>query len=201
MTDSRNLFWDSCVFIRYITRKPDIDLHHLDAIIEDVRSKDELRRRKIFYSTLALTEIRPRHLKPHHGTIIEFFSSLGRNFEPVDPNPNILAAAGELRDVTPTDPSTNKESARVVGTPDAIQLMTASFIKDEMGVSELVFQTYDKGRGAAWEGKCVPLLGLERWFPEVNRAPAVKRVCDLARKWPIHPHPGLAFGGSGGEEG
>ena len=201
MTDSRTLFWDSCVFIRYVTRYPDVDLHHLDAFISDAKSKAEAARRKIFYSTIIYTEVKPRFLKPRHGTIAEFFASLGRNFEPIDPNPNILMAAGELRDQVPTDPSDGRPSKRVVGTPDAIHLMTAVFAREHLGVSDLVFQTYDKGKGSTWEGRCIPLLGFEKWFPEETRTSRVKEVCDLPRKWPIHPSPGLAFGGTSGEEG
>ncbi len=190
MSESRNLFWDSCVFIRYITQRPEDDLHILEAIIKDTRTKVESERQKIFFSSLIFTEVLPKHLKSGAGSIDDFFNSLGSNFEQVDPGPQILKWAGQLRDAEPTDPGTaGKKSKRVIGTPDAIHLMTAVFVAEVLGVSDLVFHTYDKGKGATWEGKCVPLLKFEEWFPEEHRPPRVRQVCRLPRRQPWHPNP------------
>jgi hypothetical protein len=56
-----NLYWDSCVFIRYLTGSI------TDACFEDIcQFVDEARRGlgvRIYTSTVALAEIRPRHLR------------------------------------------------------------------------------------------------------------------------------------------
>jgi hypothetical protein len=116
---------------------------------------------------------------------------LESNFEPIDPNPNILIGAGELRDATPTNPDPKQPTGRVIGTADAIHLMTCAYVADVLNVPDLVFHTYDAGKGTSWEGKCVPLLGFERWFPEGSRTPRVERVCSLPRKLPLHPEPDM----------
>ena len=183
MIDSANIFWDSCVFYRYITRFPAEGLNDLDELVVDAVAG----RRKIYYSTLCFAEVRPSFLKPHYGRIDEFIADMGKAFEAIDPNPNILLRAGSLKDAPVTDPGTGQLSKRVVGTADAIHLMTCLWLRDALGVSDAVFQTYDAGKGTSWEGKCVPLLGFERWYPEANRTREVEDVCGLTRGLPLHP--------------
>lgn len=161
MIGPRHLFWDSCVFIRYLTRIPPEGIADLEDLVRDTQRKADAERRKVIYSTIVFTELRPRFLKPGQ-SIGDFFDDLGASFEPIDPNPNILRAAGELRDAVVTDPSTKKPSNRVIGTPDAIHLMTCVWAKRALGLDDIVFHTYDAGKGTSWEGKCVPLLSFER---------------------------------------
>jgi hypothetical protein len=96
-----------------------------------------------------------------------------------------MIAAGELRDADPTNPSdattTNKRS---IGIADAIHLQTCLYLRDVMNVKDIEFQTFDEGKGKTWEGKCVPLLGFEKWFPEATRTKRVRDVCGLTRKLP-----------------
>jgi hypothetical protein len=122
------------------------------------------------------------------GSLGEFFAELGRAFVPVDPNPNILAAAGALRDVEAVNPSDPKaRNSRCVGTADAIHLTTCLYIRDVMGDHDIVFHTLDEGKGKSWEGKCVPLLGFEKWYPPELRNGVVGDVCSLPRTKPQHP--------------
>lgn len=60
--------------------------------------------------------------------------------------------------------------------------------RDTLGIGDIVFHTLDEGKGPSWEGKCIPLLGLERWFPN-RRGPLIEKVCGLARSKPSHPRP------------
>ena len=185
MINSRNLFWDSCVFIRYLTRKPAAGLHDLDRFVEEAQNGD----RTIHYSTIALTEIRPRYLKDtKHGSISDFFADMGSQFSPIDTNPNILLSAGELRDATPTNPSdSNTENQRSISMGDSIHLMSCLYLRDTLQVSDVIFHTFDEGKGKNWEGRCVPILGFERWFPADARTQRVNDVCGLTRCKPEHP--------------
>lgn len=197
MIGPRNLFWDSCVFIRYLTEYPSTHVEDIRHFIEDTRARLESDRRKIFYSTIVMAEIRPRHLKS--GDIDDFFRELGSSFEPIEPNPNILRAAGELRDAVATDPSTKEASKRAIGTADAIHLTTCLYVRDVLDVPDIVFHTLDEGKGGNWEGKCVPLLQFENWFPAGRRSRLVEDVCGLARTKPLHPVPRLDFRGAAPE--
>lgn len=125
MIDSQNLFWDACVFYRYITRYPAEGLNDLDELVRDAVAG----RRKIYYSTLCFAEVRPSFLRPHYGRLDEFVADMGKAFEAIDPNPNVLLRAGSLKDCPVTDPGTGQHSKRVVGTADAIHLMTCLFLE------------------------------------------------------------------------
>lgn len=193
MIGPKNLFWDSCVFIRYLTRIPPVGIADIEEFILDANAKLLANRRKIYYSTIVMAEIRPRFFaRKSLGSIDDLFLELGSAFEPIDPNPNILKAVGELRDATPIDPSTKKPSTvRTIGTPDAIHLMTCLYARDVLGIHDIVFHTFDTGKGKNWEGRCVPLLGFKDWFPEGSRNARVEEVCSLEISLPQHPAPPL----------
>ena len=188
MIDSEHLFWDSCVFIRWLTGVPDEHLGDLDDYIDDAKN----RCRTIYYSTLIYTEIRPRYLTKKYGTIRKFIDHLTGTFYPIDPNPNILIAAGELKDARAVNPGDPKDkNPREIGTPDAVHLMTATFARDALKIPNLVFHTFDNGKGITWEGRCIPLLTFERWFPAGKRTKRVEEVCSLPREKPLYPQTNL----------
>jgi predicted nucleic acid-binding protein len=185
-----NLFWDSCVFIRYLIGD-DTAPHYTDIsrFIGDAKSK----KRKIYFSTLTFSEMRQEFFKgADYGSIREFFADLGASFIPIEPSPNILIAAGELRSAKSTNPGDpNPPAQRSIATPDAILLATALFAKESLGIEDIVFHTTDEGKGKNWYGRSVPIIGFERWYPEATRTDMVKRVCNLAKEKPIHPEPTL----------
>jgi hypothetical protein len=151
----KNLFWDSCCFIRLLTRSP----------IELVGDLE--------------------------GTIEEFFAHWRSAFHPFDPNPNILIAAGRLRDAAPINPNPKDSTNRTVGAADSIHLATCLFLRD-IGNEDIVFHTFDEGKSStSHEGKPLPIIGFERWFPEASRTVLVTDVCNLTRCKPEHPTPDL----------
>jgi hypothetical protein len=184
-----NLCWDSCVFYCYLTGSP---AHYYTDIAEYIMDA-KAGKYKIHCSTLAFAEIRQSALaKKGYGSVQEFFADFESAFFPIDPNPNIMIAAGELKNAQPINPSDDKTpNHRVIGTADAIHLMTCLYLRDAMGVKDVIFHTLDEGKGKTWEGKCVPLLGFERWFPPDARNGRVLDVCNLNRKKPLHPQPKL----------
>jgi hypothetical protein len=102
--------------------------------------------------------------------------------------------AGTLKDAqatNPGDPRLEPERVRVVGTPDAIHFATCIYARDTLGIADIIFHTLDEGKGPSWEGRCIPLLGFERWYPTASRTAHVERVCGLKRSKPIHPRPNL----------
>jgi predicted nucleic acid-binding protein len=183
-TDPEHMFWDSCVFIRYLTATPPQYLDDIESFIKDSQAK----RRRIYFSTLSFTEIRPRYLKQQsHGSVFEFFDSWRSAFIPIDPTPNVFSAAGELRDVDSTNPSDPTARLRVLGTADSIHLATCLHVRDTLSISNIVFHTFDEGKGKTWEGRCVPLLRFERWYQPQTRTKLIQDVCDLPRCIPAYP--------------
>ena len=185
------IFWDSCVFITYLIG--DDSARHFNDIVKYV---DEAisRKRKIYFSTLTFAEIRQEFFKTNGpGSTLDFFADLGSNFVPIEPNPNIMIAAGELRSakcVNPGDPY--KPSVRSLATPDAIIMMTCLFAREAFGLQDIVFHTMDEGKGKNWYGKSVPIIGFEKWYPETTRTKRVNDICSLRREQPIHPEPSLS---------
>ena len=99
----KHLFWDSCVFIRYITNDVDTPyFHDIFRFIEDAKSGT----RKIYYSTISLAEFRQEYFgNSKFGSIHDFFDDMGSACHPIEPNPNIMIAVGELRSAKSTNPS------------------------------------------------------------------------------------------------
>lgn len=189
MTIGENLFWDSCVFIRYLTGEDGQPCYEdICRFVEEAKSS----KWKIHYSTIVYTEIRYESFKAAgYGSIMDLFSDLGTNFNPIEPNPNILIAAGELRSSKSTNPADpNLPASREIGTPDAIHLTTCLYARDVLGIEDIVFHTFDRGKGKGWEGRTVPIIGFECWFPE-PRSERVSDVCSLTRIEPVHPEPTL----------
>ncbi|MGD0187893.1 MAG: hypothetical protein ABSC25_21960 [Roseiarcus sp.] len=192
MSDLPVYFWDSCCFIRGVTRIPLDYTGDLDQFIADARAD----RVKIFYSTIVYSEFRPRYFKgSKYGEISEFFADFRKAFQPIEPNPNIMMWSGRLRDAEPVNPSNPKiedDLKRRVGAADSIHLATAVHLRDVHGYSGLIMHSFDRGGSKTAEGKCVPIVGFERWFPDGKRTPEVQAVCDLPRIEPKHPTPDLA---------
>ncbi len=191
MHDPKHMYWDSCVLIRYLTADPPEYVADIDAYIRDAMKG----RRQIHLSTVAFAEIRPRHLKRKgYASLNEFFEDLKGAFSPVEPSPDVMMAAGELRDEKVTNPSDAKAEPRSVGLGDAIHLMTCINLRDVWGMPDIAFHTFDKGKGKNWEGRCVPLLGFERWFPNPAANSRSGEVCGLLRCEPAYPQQQFAFG-------
>ncbi len=184
-----NLYWDLCVFWCYLTGNPSQYLAEVTEIVIDAKNKKHM----IHCSTITFAEIRQEALaKKGYGTVFDFFADFEGAFYPFDPNPNIMAAAGELKSASSVHPSNDRRAKqRVIGTADAIHLMTCLYIRDVIGMTDIVFHTFDNGKGETWEGKCVPLLTFEQWFPANDRPHRVLEVCALKRVLPQHEQPRL----------
>ena len=74
--------------------------------------------------------------------------------------------------------------------------MTCLHLREVAGVADIVFHTFDEGKNKNWEGRCVPLIGFERWYPDQMRTGRIAEVCSLRRERPKHPQPDLVTGAS-----
>lgn len=186
MSDPKNMFWDSCVFIRYLIQTPTEFLYDIGEFIRDAVKGD----RKIYYSTIIYAEIKPSHLKKRgYESIEDFIKDFEGAFEPIDPNPNILADVGIMRDLLPEHPV--KTAKLKLGTPDAIHLASCVYVRDTLGASDIVFHTFDATPGNGWEGKTVPIIGIEQWYTKHMSIRQISDACKLLRTQPQYPQTGL----------
>lgn len=182
----QNLFWDSCVFIRYLTEIPTEFVSDIGAFIKKAMGGKYL----IHYSTISMAEIRPSHLKKKgYGSFQDFLDDFAGAFYPIDVNPNIMLNVGLMRDTTPHNPE--KPGSVVIGMGDAIQLASCCFAKNSMGVQGLTFHTFDWKRGTKAGEKTVPIIGFENWFAANSRSKPIADVCSLNRCRPVHEQPSL----------
>lgn len=188
--NSENLFWDSCVFIRYFVG--DDSAAHFEDICRFV-DEAKIGKRKIHFSTVTLAEFKQQHfVDSQFGSIREFLEDMGTACIPIEPNPNVMIQCSELRSATPVDPGRPKSPCRrVVATPDGIILMSAVYAKEALGIEDLVLHSTDEGKGKTWAGNCIPIIGFEKWYPDSTRTTVVQSVCNLNRSKPIHPEPHL----------
>lgn len=90
MIHSNHLYWDTCIFISYLTDSMPHMTSEIDTYIRDAK-KGKV---SIYYSTVVLAEIRQEKFKsPNSSDISQFFSDLGSAFIAVDPLPTIMAPA------------------------------------------------------------------------------------------------------------
>ena len=186
MAITNNLFWDTCVFIRYLTRNPVELLRDIDQFVSDAKKRSVT----IYYSTLIYAEIMSSHLtQGGYGGMQDFIRDMEGAFEPIDPTPDILMNVGVMRGLKAEHPT--KPAKLILGTPDAIHLATCIHARDTLGVQDIVFHTFDATPGNGWQGKTIPIIGLEGWYGSHMSVRQIADVCSLPREHPIYPQHGL----------
>lgn len=189
MSDKPCLFWDSCVFAAFL--RDEHDAYDIDSIEQYLQEAKEGKFR-IFSSTLSSAEVLPSQLKnPAIASFEDFLADFSGAIIPVDPNPNVMALSGLLRDLPYKKGTSTK---RRLTTPDAVMLASAIHLQEAHGVRLQAFHTFDKGRKKDAEGNnTIPMIGYEEWcegFSPIQMAVANK-VISLNRTQPIHPSPAL----------
>lgn len=180
--ESRNLFWDSCVLTRYLTGIPPGFEGTLAKLVDEAKAKKV----RIWHSTILYAEVRPDQLaKAGYSEMAELIDALEGALFPIGPTASIMMRASRLRPYaymhhTPQ----SQEKTRVLTVPDAIQLCTCLHVKEDRGISDIVFNTYDDGKGKNYEEKAVSLLRFEEYAGAFADDPDVAAVCALTRKPP-----------------
>jgi predicted nucleic acid-binding protein len=182
-----NLFWDSCCFIAFLNEEKELyDVASLEQYLDDAREGKVV----IYTSTIALAEVRPSFLKKKSiGSFAEFVADFSGAVSLIDPTPNIMTLAGQLRDVKYKK---DNSKGRQLGTPDAIMLASCVYLRDTLGVDVDHFHTYDNGKKRGFDGgKGIPLLDYHEWCQGVAESMPASQVISLSRRRPLHPEPRL----------
>jgi predicted nucleic acid-binding protein len=182
MSRRKAIFWDSCVFYRYLTGIPNELVDDIGQYISDARNGKV----EILTSTIAFAEIRPSVLKRHsYHTLADFVADFKASFLPIAPTVDIMNRAAIVKDQKYPNPKGG--NSRHIGTPDAIMLLTALHAQQELGYDDLVFHSFDEGTGKTWEGRCTPIIGLENWLSGCAEDHLLKQVCKIVRQLPHYP--------------
>tara|TARA_Y100000815_G_C13326558_1_gene494383 strand:- start:366 stop:1049 length:684 start_codon:yes stop_codon:yes gene_type:complete len=179
--------WDTCVIYRWFQPNATDYVEHIKKHLEDCTA----RRSEIYISTITLAEVRPsiigkRDLSPRQ--VIEMMSG---SFIFIDTSPDIMSLAGHLRDQTYQDTRMpqNRASTRPLSLGDSIHLATAVALREEFGVQNLTFHTFDQGKRKDTEdgGKTVPMIGFHNWCRDCRDDEEVQKVLSVPKKLPAHP--------------
>ena len=186
-TSSENLFWDSCVVIRYLTDIPPNYVADIAKFLDEARAKPP--KRRIYISSMMVPEVRPQHLKAKkYSDFQALLNDLQGAFTIINPNMNILMQASRLRghQYYPKVMQAN-EKTRALSGMDSVHLATCLFVRDVLKVKDVVFHTLDDGKSKNYEEKAVGLLSYEKYAEHLRGDPDVDAVCSLPRCRPEHP--------------
>ena len=192
-TQVTNLFWDSCVIIRYLTGGNPY-YQDIKQYLEEARDGSVV----IHASTVLMAEVKPSHLTASgYGDFADFLKDFEGAFSWIDPTPDILQWCAAVRDFNYPNPAKDPGAkSRVLGLGDAIHLLSCVYAKEVLGVQDIVFHTMDDGKTRGAEGKCVPLLSFHKWVEGIPKNAHTPKICALPRHLPEHPAPDLITRGS-----
>lgn len=186
--EKSHFFWDACVFCRYLAGDKSAECYHdIAQHLADVKAGKTI----VYYSTISIVEVRPRFLgNAGYGSFGDFLKDFEGQFLPVDPTPDILQWCAVVHDIGYPNPNGGKD--RVLTTPDAIQLLSAVWAREVANIPDLVFHTFDDGKGRTAESNKEPtvsLLEFEKFVDGIPSNPYTPKICALPRKKPLHPSP------------
>lgn len=178
--------WDTCVLYRWLNGIPNEYVDHIGKFLEDLESK----KCEIFVSTITLAEIAPSRMGNSGLSPVQVLRSISKSFIMIDTMPDIMSLAGHLRDqkYRPVDGPDRLAFPRPLGLGDAIHLATAVALREEFGVQNLKFHTFDQGKKPDAESgkKSVPMLGFDSWCRDCGLDEEVQKVIAIPKTKPIH---------------
>lgn len=167
---------------RYLTGEPAGSEGILNKLVDDARAGKV----KIWHSTLIYTEVRPSQIaKAGYQDMARLVDDMTGVFFPVGPTASILMRAGRMRDYSFMFHTPQKdEKPRVLAVGDSIQFATCLHVKEDRGVDDIVFCTYDDGKSKTYEEKAVSLLRFHEYATAHVSDPDIAAVCNLERRKP-----------------
>jgi hypothetical protein len=166
--------------------------------IETILTEAAVAKRRVWVSSVLFAELRPSTFVPgRFATLFELTRYIRALATLVTPDPNAMLRVARLRDAkwqTPADGHGGEGKSRTMSLGDAMQIASALWVKEAIGVPDLEFLTFDD-----W---CSPdpgrsdrlcLLHLQDYAVDVGISADVKAPIRMTRLEPIahtqsHPH-------------
>ena len=162
--------------------------------IETILTEAAMGRRRLWVNSLLFAELRPSVFVPGRFPDIADFAYYLRSITTfVTPDPNTMLRAARLRDVKWQRPAALRgpgETPRFMSLVDAVQLASALWVKEAVGVDDLEFLTFDDlGPDDADAVRRLSLLRLQDYADELPADSDVMAAVRLARVEPVlRPH-------------
>ena len=175
-TNPDKYFLHTSVFLRHASG----DSGEAEEQIERILTKAVVAKHHVWMSSILFAELRPSLFIPgRFATLFEltrYFRSLATF---VTPDPNIMLRAARLRDIRPQKP---------MSLGDAIQIASALWVKEALGVPDLEFLLIDERRtDEARGGLCHSTVRLQDYADNPDANSDAKAAARLKRVQPALP--------------
>jgi hypothetical protein len=157
--------------------------------IETILTKAVVAKRRVWISSILFAELRPSTFVPgRFATLFELTRYLRSLATLVTPDPNTMMRAARLRDAKwrrPSGMAQRDEKPRPMSLSDAIQVASALWVKEVIGVPDLEFLMFEgPSSKEAGGGRRLSLLSLQDY---AENADASRDVMAAMRSTPIEP--------------
>ena len=171
-SDSDKHFLHTSVLLRHASG----DSGEAERQIETILTKAVVAKRRVWISSILFAELRPSMFVPgRFATLFELTRYLRSLATVVTPDPNTMMRAARLRDAKwqrPTGARQADEKPRSMSLSDAIQIASALWVKEVVGVPDLEFLMFDeRGSNEGGGGRRLSLLGLEDYAENADASP------------------------------
>jgi hypothetical protein len=160
--------------------------HHIETILTEAA----VHKRRVWVSSVLFAELRPSTFVPgRFATLLELTRYIRALATLVTPDPNAMLRVARLCDAKwhiPGDDRQTEGKPRAMALGDAMQIASALWVKEAIGVPDLEFLTFDNWcapDGAAGNRLC--LLHLQDYAVDVGANADVRAAIRLTRLEPV----------------
>jgi hypothetical protein len=179
-----------------VLRHANGDSGEAEHLIETILTEAAVAKRRVWVSSVLFAELRPSTFVPgRFATLFELTRYIRALATLVTPDPNAMLRVAKLRDakwLMPGDGPEGKPRSMSIG--DAMQVASALWVKEAIGVPDLEFLTFDDWCSAdSGRGDRLCLLHLQDYTVDAEVHADVKTPIRLTRLEPVahtqsHPH-------------
>jgi hypothetical protein len=179
-------FLHSSVVLRHANGDSGEAEHHIETILTEAA----VHKRRVWVSSVLFAELRPATFVPgRFATLFELTRYIRALATLVTPDPNAMLRVARLRDAKwhmPGDKSEAEGKPRGMALGDAMEIASALWVKEAIGVPDLEFLTFDNWcapEGGPGDRLC--LLHLQDYAVDVGSNADVKAAIRLTRLEPV----------------
>jgi hypothetical protein len=179
-------FLHSSVVLRHANGDSGEAEHHIETILTEA----VVAKRRVWVSSVLFAELRPSTFVPgRFATLFELTRYIRALATLVTPDPNAMLRVARLRDAKwhlPGDGQEAEGKLRTMSLGDAMQVASALWVKEAIGVPDLEFLTFDDWCAPdARRGDRLCLLHLQDYAVDAGTNADVKAAMRLTRLEPI----------------
>jgi hypothetical protein len=183
-----------------VLRHANGDSGEAEQLIETILTEAAVAKRRVWVSSVLFAELRPSTFVPgRFANLFELTRYIRALATLVTPDPNAMLRVAKLRDAKWLMPGEGHEGKpRSMSLGDAMQIASALWVKEAIGVPDLEFLTFDGWCSAEpGRGDRLCLLHLQDYEVDAGVHAEVKTPIRVTRLEPIahaqpHPHPAPA---------